>query len=125
MDHVVPKKYIVATNPLGLDMDATGAQISKLIDESGLNDKQLSAIMHLSVQSVNKWRHGRNLPDIENLFILSRILGKRVDDFLIPLAPKPLTDQIKTEPGFGPIPRRLLEYVIRYSQYRKVLRKVR
>ena len=70
----------------GLDMNATGAQISKLINESGLNDKKLSEIMHLSVQCINKWRHGHSLPDIENLFILSRILGKRVDDFLVPLA---------------------------------------
>ena len=59
--------YTVSTNCVGLDMKATGAQISKLINESGLNDKQLGEIMNLSVQSINKWRHGHNLPDIENI----------------------------------------------------------
>lgn len=73
------------TNISGIDMDATGKKISKLIDESGLSDKELGGIMGLSVQSINKWRHGRNLPDIENLFFLSRIFGIKVDDFLVPL----------------------------------------
>ena len=72
-------------NISGIDLDATGKKISKLIDESGLSDKELGGIMGLSVQSINKWRHGHNLPDIENLFLLSRILGIKVDDFLVPL----------------------------------------
>lgn len=76
-------------NISGIDMDATSKKISRLIDESGYSDKELGRIMGLSVQSINKWRHGRNLPDIENLFILSRILGTKVDDFLVPLESKP------------------------------------
>jgi len=76
-------------NILGINMDATVKKISKLIDESGLSDKELGGIMGLSVQSINKWRHGHNLPDIENLFFLSRILGIKVDDFLVPLVVKP------------------------------------
>jgi len=68
----------------GIDMEATGKKISQLIEESGLTDKELGKIMGLSVQSINKWRHGRNMPDIENLYILSRILGTKVDDFLVP-----------------------------------------
>ena len=75
-------------NISGIDMDATGKKISKLIDESGLSDKELGGIMGLSVQSINKWRHGHNLPDIENLFLLSRILGIKVDDFLVLLVVK-------------------------------------
>lgn len=68
----------------GIDMVATGKRISQLMNKSGLTDKQLSGIMGVTVQAINKWRHGYSLPDIENLYILSRILGKRVDDFLIP-----------------------------------------
>lgn len=75
-------------NISGIDMDATAKKISKMIDESGLSDKELGEIMGLSVQSINKWRHGHNLPDIENLFLLSRIFGIKVDDFLIPLVAK-------------------------------------
>ena len=69
----------------GIDMDATGKRICRMIKDSGLSDRQLGEIMGLSVQAINKWRHGRSLPDIENLFILSRIFGVRVDDFLVPV----------------------------------------
>jgi len=78
--------YASVKNSVGLDMNATAARISEMINESGLSDKQLGEIMNLSVQSINKWRHGYNLPDIENMYILSRILGKKVDDLLVPLA---------------------------------------
>ena len=70
----------------GLDMEGTIRKVSKEINKSGLSDKELGGIMGLSVQSINKWRHGHNLPDIENMFILSRILGIKVDDFLVPLS---------------------------------------
>lgn len=107
--------YTTATNCMGLDMNATGAQISKLINESGLNDKQLGETMHLSVQSINKWRHGHNLPDIENMFILSRILGKRVDDFLVPMETERPIFEVEIEAGQDPagVLRRLKEYAIR------------
>jgi transcriptional regulator with XRE-family HTH domain len=98
-------------------MNATGTRIGKLINESGLNDKQLGKIMHLSVQSINKWRHGYNLPDTENLFVLSRILGKRVDDFLVPL--KPIRPTIEVETGkdqeFGSTAQLVKEYAIRLN----------
>ena len=71
---------------VGLDMTGTGRRIGEFIDSSGLTDKDLGEQMHLTVQSINKWRHGRCLPDLENLFILSRILNVKVDDFLVPVA---------------------------------------
>ncbi len=101
------------TKCLGLDMKATGARIGKMIDESGLNDKQLGEIMHLSVQSINKWRHGHNLPDSENMFILSRILGIRVDDFFVPKAVRPAEIQIEIEPV--PDPASMLNRVKEYA----------
>ena len=100
-------------NISGIDMDATGKKISKLIDESGLSDKKLGGIMGLSVQSINKWRHGHNLPDIENLFLLSRILGIKVDDFLVPLVVK---YQPETEGFSASVFRRLWAYYIRLRE---------
>ena len=99
----------------GLDIKATGTQISKLINESGLNDKKLGEIMDLSVQSINKWRHGRSLPDIENMFILSRILGKRVDVFLVPIATEQPVFEVEIMERQEPASmlRRLKEYAIR------------
>ncbi len=72
------------TSVKGLDVEATQKNIGRLIEDSGLSDKQLAATMSLSVQAVNKWRRGKSLPDIDNLYILAKLLGKRMDDFLIP-----------------------------------------
>ena len=68
----------------GIDMEATSRRIAWFIDNSGLSDREFGESMGLTVQSINKWRHARNLPDIENLYILSRILGVKVDDFIVP-----------------------------------------
>jgi len=108
-------------NISGIDMDATSKKISQMIDESGLTDKELGEIMGLSVQSINKWRHGHNLPDIENLFFLSRIFGIKVDDFLIPLVVKPLIEVeyefITEAEGFSASAiRRLWAYFIRLNK---------
>lgn len=67
----------------GIDVEASCKRIAQIIDESGFSDKSIAKMMRLSVQAINKWRNGHNLPDIENLFILSRILGVKVDDFLV------------------------------------------
>lgn len=67
-----------------LNAEASCKRISQLIKASGIPDKELGKMMNLSVQSINKWHHGRNLPDIENMYLLSKILGTTVDDFLIP-----------------------------------------
>ena len=58
---------------IGLDVKATQFRVGAIIHESGLTDKEIGDYLNLSVQSINKWRHGRCLPDIENLFLLSRI----------------------------------------------------
>ena len=103
-------------NIFGIDMDATVKKISKMIAESGLSDKELGGIMGLSVQSINKWRHGHNLPDIENLFFLSRIFGIKVDDFLVPLVIKPQFEaefQPEAEDFSASVIHRLWDYYIR------------
>ena len=74
----------------GLNVDASCKRIGLLIRQSGLSDKELAGMLGLSVQSVNKWRHGHHLPDVENLFLLGRILGRQVDDFLVSSFPVPV-----------------------------------
>lgn len=113
-------------NVCGIDMDATGKKISKLIDESGLSDKELSNIMELSVQSINKWRHGHNLPDLENLFFLSRIFGIKVDDFLVPLVAKTQHEfQPEAESFSAAAVRRLRAYCVRLRERREYVCEVR
>ena len=110
--------YTVYSQCMGLDMVATGARIGKLIDDSGLNDRKLSEMMNLSVQSVNKWRHGRCIPDIENILILSRILGKTIDEFLVPLSAENIIVETKPDTGtdFDSMLCRLKEYMIHFKR---------
>ena len=108
---------------IGLDLEATGRRISRYIDESGLRDKEIGAQMSLSVQSINKWRHGRCLQDIENLYILGQILGKKVDDFLVPVSTHQSVLDFAEKAGLDPASSvvRLLVYA-HYLNRRSLLR---
>ena len=67
----------------GLDMEATGKRIGRYLTKRNLSDKDLAEIMNISVQAINKWRHGHSIPDIDNLYFLSKILNVIVDDLLV------------------------------------------
>ncbi len=82
------EKEIVAYLPNGLDMQASCMEVGKAINESGLSDRYLAERLGVTVQSINRWRHGHAFPDVENLYLLSRIVGKLVDDFLVPIGGK-------------------------------------
>lgn len=79
MDYIIEDK-----SNLGLDMRATGERIGGLIKDAGMTERTIAEQMHLSVQAINKWKHGKSLPDIENLFMLGQLLSTSVDDMLVP-----------------------------------------
>lgn len=68
----------------GIDIEATCKRLACYISQSGYSDKELAQMLCTSVQSVNKWRHGHNIPDIDNMYRLSRILGIKIDDLIVP-----------------------------------------
>lgn len=68
----------------GIDIEATCENLACFIMASGYTDKELAEILGTSVQSVNKWRHAHNLPDIENMYIISKIFGILIDDLIVP-----------------------------------------
>ena len=70
---------------LGIDIAATARTIEELLNSRSMSDKELSELMNVSVQAVNKWRHGKSFPDIENLYILSQILNVTIDELIIPV----------------------------------------
>lgn len=37
----------------------------------------------MSYQSVNKWRKGKSIQDIQNLYLLSHMLGVKMDDLIV------------------------------------------
>ena len=67
----------------GIDIEATCRRIAVYIKDSGMSDRELGEMLGTTVQSVNKWRHAHNLPDIENMFMMSRIFGVLLDDMIV------------------------------------------
>lgn len=66
-----------------INMEETGKRIIEFIKESGFTIKQVSLYMGVSPQAIYKWRDGKALPDVENLYILSKFLGCKIDDFIV------------------------------------------
>jgi len=71
--------------PLGLfDTIAMGQQIKALCKEKGLKPGDVSEAVGIgTVQSIYKWYRGEVIPEIEHLYLLSRLLGTTVDELLI------------------------------------------
>ncbi len=70
--------------PKGLNEQATRERISRLIKESGKSNKELGDLLVLREQTISKWRNCKGIPDLENLYLLSRIFNVKVDDMLVP-----------------------------------------
>ena len=59
-----------------------GEKIRRARKQCGLSQEQLAEKMCVSRSAIAKWETGKGLPDIENLKILSRLLGISVDSLL-------------------------------------------
>ena len=68
---------------LGIDIEETAKKIDSSLKKKGISTKQVSEALNLSYQAVNKWRKGQSLPEIQNLYILSQILGLKMDDLVV------------------------------------------
>lgn len=68
---------------LGIDSVATGKRIHDLMKCKGLSMKAVSEEVLVSQQSVWKWCKGQTVPSLDNMVILSRILGVPMDDIIV------------------------------------------
>lgn len=67
-----------------IDIKATGERINELKDAAGMTVKDIQTIMGFaSPYPVYKWINGKNLPSIDNLMMLARILGVKMDDIAV------------------------------------------
>ena len=67
-----------------IDMVKTGQNIIRLRKKAGLSVKDLQgAFGFSSPQAIYKWQHGVTLPTIDNLVVLSALLGVTVDDIIV------------------------------------------
>lgn len=66
-----------------LNIEETGKRIKKEMDKKGISQKELAELLGISIQSVNKYVNGINLPSLNNLLTISHIFGKSIDDILV------------------------------------------
>lgn len=67
-----------------MDVVMTGQLIKRLISEAGYSVSQVQHRLGLSCpQPIYRWYKGKNLPSVDNLFMLSSMLGLHMEDFLI------------------------------------------
>lgn len=67
-----------------INMDATGRNILALREQKGLTVKELQRLMGFrDPQAIYKWQRGESLPTIDNLVILSYILGEPIENILV------------------------------------------
>lgn len=67
-----------------IDLIATGKNIEKLRKQKGLSVKDLQVVFGFGTpQAIYKWQAGITLPTVDNLVILSAVLGVGIDDILV------------------------------------------
>ena len=69
---------------ISINMEATGANIKRLIKASGYSVREIMEITGISTeQAVYKWCRGESIPAIETLLILSNALGIEITELLV------------------------------------------
>ena len=68
-----------------IDLEATGRNIVRIRRERGLTVRDLQRYFGFEEpRAIYKWQRGENLPSIDNLYALSRILQVPMDSILVP-----------------------------------------
>ena len=67
-----------------LDLAATGARIKTVMKDKGITARELQIIMDFPyVQTIYNWFAGKNMPTIDNLVVLAKILAVPMDDLVV------------------------------------------
>ena len=67
-----------------LDLAATGAKIKTIMKDNGITARELQIIMDFPyVQTIYNWFAGKNMPTIDNLVVLAKILAVPMDDLVV------------------------------------------
>ena len=67
----------------GINLIETGKRIDAVMRANRVTTRKLARAINVTEQSVSKWRTGRCLPDIENLFIFCRMFEVKMDDIVV------------------------------------------
>ena len=66
-----------------IDVVKFGTKLKEICEERNVSASDLKDYLHLSsIQAVYLWFGGKRLPNIDNLYAISRYLGVRMDDLI-------------------------------------------
>lgn len=67
-----------------IDIEMSCKNLKCLCEEKGVSANDLRRALRLeSVQACYKWFAGKNLPSIDNLYIIAQVLGVKIDDIIV------------------------------------------
>ena len=67
-----------------IDAKGTGERIYELLDRAGMSVKDLQDEMGFTTgNAIYKWFHGKNIPSLDNLVILSAVLNVPIDEIIV------------------------------------------
>lgn len=73
-----------------IDLKATGSNIVKLRKELGLSVRDLQTYFGFeSPQAIYKWQWGESLPTVDNLYALSKLLNRSMEEILVVVPQSP------------------------------------
>lgn len=74
-----------------IDLKATGENITRLRKEIGLSVRDLQAYFGFdSPQAIYKWQWGESLPTVDNLYALSKLLNRSMEEILVIVPQSPI-----------------------------------
>ena len=76
--------WLFATHCPEIDVKATGLNICSRLKEHEILKSELRLYLgYTSAEAIYRWSEGKNLPTLQNLYAISRILGVSINDLLV------------------------------------------
>ena len=67
-----------------IDVEETGKRIKEICDLRGIQTREIRDYMNFAaMQSVYDWFRGKNLPSLDNMYALSRLLEVSIDSLIV------------------------------------------
>ena len=71
-----------------IDVKATGLNICSRLKEREILKSELRLYLgYTSAEAIYRWPEGKNLPTLQNLYAISRILGISINELLVTVSP--------------------------------------
>ena len=72
-----------------IDPAATGRNIERLRRAAGRSVRELQLAMGFaSPRAIYKWQQGQALPTLDNMVVLARLLGRRMEEIIVTASPE-------------------------------------